>query len=105
MSLLPPHNNIITKDSLFINENQIELPSHNKKYCYIEENNIIEDNNIDNKIKSILSNPNYLNNIPLLIKTNKKEYRTSIVSRYNNNILTLNNEIIPVSEIISIEVI
>lgn len=87
-------------------KNSNKLKSNNTKYCYVEENIIPnKDNNLEDKIKSILSNPNYLSNISLLIKTKNKEYKTSIVSKYNNNILTLNNEVIPVDEIISIDVI
>ena len=87
-------------------KNKISLPSNNKKYCYVEENKKIDrDDTIENKIKLILNNPNYLNNIPLLIKTKDKEYKTSIVAKVNNNILTLSNEVIPVSEIINIEIL
>ena len=85
-------------------KNKIELTSHNKKYCLVEENEI-KDKDVENIIKSILSNSNYLNNIPIIIKTRNKEYRTSIVSKYNNKILTLDSEIIPISEIIDIEVL
>jgi hypothetical protein len=87
-------------------KNKISLPSNNKKYCYVEENNYVDNNKkIEDKIKLILNNPNYLNNIPVLIKTKNKEYTTSIVSRVNNNLLTLSNEVIPVNDIVSIEIL
>lgn len=85
-------------------KNIISLNSHNKKYCIVEEkNNINTKTNVEEKIKSILNNSNYLNNISVIIKTKNKEYRTSIVAKVNNNILTINNDKIPLNEIVSIE--
>jgi len=84
---------------------QNNLENHNKKCCYIPNRNIIKESNIDEKIKYILSNSNYLSNISVIIKTKDKEYKTSIVSKVNNRILTLDNNIIPVSEILDIEIV
>jgi hypothetical protein len=94
------------KPELYKCENN--LKSHNKKYCYVNNKILsddIKDNLIDEKIKFLINNPNYLNNIKVLIKTKNKEYKTSIVSKVNNKILTIDNEIIPVDEIISIDII
>ena len=78
--------------------------SNNKKYCYVEEQNNIQDiEKIENKIKSIIHETN--NNNQVIIKTKTNEYKTIIVAKVNNNVVTLNNDKIPISEIINIEII
>jgi hypothetical protein len=75
--------------------------SNNKKYCYVEEQNNIQNiEEIENKIKSIIHETN--NNNQVIIKTKDKEYKTIIVAKVNNNIITLNNDKIPIKDIISI---
>ena len=77
--------------------------TNNKKYCYVEEqtnNQSIEE--IQNKIKNIIHETN---SNQVIIKTKDNEYKTIIVAKVNNNIITLNNDKIPINEIISIEII
>ena len=73
--------------------------NNNKNYCYVEER-VQENENDEMKIRDIIheNNDKYV-----LIKTRSNEYKTVIAAKVNNNIITINNDKIPISEIISIE--
>ena len=83
---------------------------NNKKICYVEKSNDLnvttsenEDNNIMELLNEIFSGIGYSYNIPVIIKTANKEYTTSIIAKTKKNIITLDNEVIPISEIVSIK--
>lgn len=76
--------------------------SNNKKYCYLE-NESIKEENINDKLENIFNGIGYSYNIPVSIKTKTKEYNTSLVSKTKNNIITLDNDVIKIDEIISLE--
>jgi len=91
--------------------------NNNKNYCYLKDtsndninntnktniniNNIV-DKNINSTLDSIFNSLGYPYNINVLIKTKDKEYNTYLVTRNNNTITTLDNEIINMDDIISI---
>ena len=83
--------------------------TNNKKVCYLKEeteNDISNRTNnvsIITKIDEIFSGLGYSYNIPLIIKTKDQKYETSLIAKTNNNVVTLENEIIPISEIIDIQ--
>lgn len=83
--------------------------TNNKKVCYVKnqdedfESNANDKINISEKIDNIFKSIGHSYNIPLIIKTNTKEYNTNIIAKIKNNIITIDNEIIPISEIIYIE--
>lgn len=85
--------------------------NNNKKYCYLEEERSIPSEKVEKmnsisvkeELDNIFSGFGYSYNIPIIIKTSSKEYKTSLVSRTKNNVVTIENEIIPITEIISIE--
>ena len=52
------------------------------------------------KINDILNN---LYNIPVIIKTQKKQYETYIISKTRSHIITIDKEAIPLEEIILIK--
>lgn len=87
--------------------------NNNKNYCCLKEsenninntniniNNII-DKNINSTLDSIFNSVGYPYNINVLIKTKNKNYNTYLVTRNNSTITTLDNEIINIGDIISI---
>jgi len=85
--------------------------NNNKKYCYLEDEKTVQKQqsergrlfSVKEELDNIFSGFGYSYNIPLIIKTTSKEYKTSLVSRTKNNVVTIENEIIPITEIISIE--
>lgn len=76
--------------------------SNNKKYCYLK-NEQEKEENINEKLEKIFNGMGYSYNIPVTIKTTSKEYNTSLVSKTKNNLITLDNDIIKIDEIISLE--
>ena len=82
--------------------------NNNKNYCYLKENNSsnnlnnIVDKNINYTLDSIFNSVGYPYNINVLIKTKNKNYNTYLVTRNNSTITTLDNEIINIGDIISI---
>lgn len=96
--------------------------NNNKKICYLKEVDSTNINNLSSKIEEdsnhfledepsinrvlnqIFSGIGYSYNIPVTIKTKNKTYHTSLITRTNYHIITLDNEVIPISEIINISI-
>ena len=87
--------------SLFKNTNS-NLNNHNKDYCYVNKAEYKEINNVRGEIIKLINKPNIFQ-IPLIIKTKDKTIITRIIKADNNSLLTINNEIININDIISIE--
>ncbi len=81
--------------------------SNNQDVCYAKEEIKNISNNINTNIEKILDNlfkeDGYIFNKPLIITTKDKSYDTAIVKKTNNKIFTLTDDIIDISDIISIE--
>ena len=78
--------------------------NNNKKSCYVSLEPIeIEKDELDITLDEIFSGLGYSYNIPLIIKTTKDNYQTSLIAKIKNNLITIDNEIIPISEVISIK--
>ncbi len=80
--------------------------TNNKNYCYL--NDELPRNNqfsIEEKITKIFNGLGASYNIPVLIRTYNKEYRTSLVSKTKNNLVTLDNEVIKIEDILSLEIL
>ncbi len=84
--------------SIYKNEINKKI-KNNREVTYIKE----EKQNINEIIDSIFNGVGYSYNIPLIITTKDKIYKTSLISRNKTNINTLDNQSIPISEIITIE--
>lgn len=87
------------KQSIFKNKS-INPIDHNKKSTHVKEVNT----DIKEELNEIFKNK-YPFNIKVHIKTNNKEFNTYLVSRTQSTITTLNDEIINIDEIISIDII
>lgn len=85
--------------------------NNNKKTCYIrnitdKENivlNTMDNNEIDLVIDEIFNDIGYSFNIPVIIKTNNKTYETSLITRTNGYLLTLDNQKIKLDDIVFIQ--
>ena len=75
--------------------------NNNKKVCYLTKEEPIS---ILNKINSLFKGYGYSYNIPVTIKTPNNIYHTSIIAKSTNNIITLDNDIIPLKDIIDLEI-
>ena len=84
--------------SIYKNEINKKI-KNNREVTYIKE----EKQNINEIIDSIFNGLGYSYNIPLIITTKNKVYETSLISRTKTKINTLDNDSIPINEIISIE--
>lgn len=78
---------------------------NNKEKCYVETNKHIGESadEMDISLDEVFSGLGYSYNIPLIIKTIEKEYKTSLIAKTKKNIVTIDNEVIPINEIISIK--
>ena len=85
--------------SIYQNEINKKI-KNNREVTYIKEEN---KELIIDTINAIFNGIGYSYNIPLIITTKDKIYETSLISRNKKNINTLDNQSIPISEIITIE--
>ena len=88
-----------TLPSLFKNDN-IRFKDNNKTNCIIKES---VNNNVLDTIKEIFNSRGYPFDKKVIIKTKEKIIKTYLVSLLNNKVKTLNDEIINIEDIITIE--
>ena len=91
-----------------IYQNEITKSIKNNKTVFRfknEETNssLEEDKTITDTIEEIFNGIGYSYNIPVTIMTKEKTYKTTLVSKTKNNIVTIDNEVIPIKEIITLE--
>ena len=87
---------------LYKNENSI-ITDNNKKVCYLEKKKkklVMEELN---SIFNDLNTQNINNNIKVFIKTKKKSYETSIIIKTKKDIITIDDERIPIEDIVYIK--
>ena len=101
-------------------ENQIDKKINNNKEVFDSTREILEIINSDrksinggiinnndisvlDKITQLINTNGYIFNIGVLIKTKDNQYNTHIASVINNHIITLDNDIINIEDIIDIE--
>lgn len=92
--------------------------NNNKEYSYGSEE-VINDNNkekniekiknitlnVEQKINKIFSSSKYIYKIDVKIKTKDSEYTKRIIGKNNKNLITKDNELIPIDNIIDIEIV
>ena len=83
---------------LYKNENITQ--THNKTYCYIKNTN----EKLDDKLNKIFNGLGHSYNIPVIIKTKDKEYNTSLISRTNNRLITIDNDVIKIDDILYLDI-
>lgn len=86
--------------------------NNNKKICYLktpeqqlEQKQEDKQTQIEirQQIREIFSSLSHPYTIPVIIKTKEKVYETYLIAKNKNNIITLDNEIIDISDIESIK--
>lgn len=77
--------------------------NNNKEYCYLK-NNTSEDIEyiITEKLNSIFHGVGYPYNKTVEIITKDKTYQTSLLTRTKNSVITINDETIPIKDIITL---
>lgn len=99
--------------SIFANKINKNI-DNNKKIYYsdLEQNKIKEQQNnnflkpqinINQKINKIFNSPKYVYKADVTIKLKDKTINKKIIGKNNNNIITIDNELIPISDIEDIE--
>ena len=80
---------------------------NNKKSCYLIETktnqNTPNNFSIDKIITEVFSGIGHPYNIPLIITTITEKYDTCLIAKSKSNLITLENQVIPISEVINIE--
>lgn len=81
--------------------------NNNRHSCYVENEPLrLNEDYIQDKnevLDEIFSGIGYSYNIPIIIKTKNKTYDTSLIARTKYNVVTLDNDVISLNEIISIK--
>lgn len=76
---------------------------NNKKVYYMKTGeNEIRSSSIEEELESIFHTLGYSYNIPVEIKTKDNTYHTSLVTKTKENVLTIDNQIIPIKDIVQI---
>ena len=91
----------MNKPKLFKNEN-VKV-NNNREACLLKNINN-NDQNFEKVLDSIFNSFSSMYNTKVIIETKDKTYKTYLVSRTNNNIMTINREIIPIKEIVNIRI-
>ena len=77
-----------TSQELFYGNKSVPKSTHNK--------------DIKGIIKNLFQSKNYVYKLDVIIETNKKTIDTSIVGQTGNNLITINNELISINDIVDI---
>lgn len=87
-----------------IYQNKKEIKSNNQiEYQINNKTPIKKDINIKDKINSIFKSNNYIYKIPVIIKTkNNEEKNTYIIGKTNRYLITIDNELIQINDIVDI---
>ncbi|MCH5167153.1 MAG: hypothetical protein J1F35_04585 [Erysipelotrichales bacterium] len=58
--------------------------------------------NVEEKINKIFNSNKFVYKIKVLINTKEEEINTTIIGKVNHNLITINNELIPIKDILDI---
>lgn len=82
--------------------------NNNKTICYLKNEESLDPYigipTIQEKIDQVFSGFGYSYNIPVTIKTPNRVYETSLIAKTESNIITLDNDVIPISNIIDFQI-
>ena len=82
-----------------------DIRNNNKKTYYSNEKPSIERKKPSVKLQDLFASPSFIFNIRVLIKTKEENYNTRIAGKMGNNIITVDNKVIPIRDIIDIQLI
>lgn len=92
------------KEKIYVNKINKKI-DNNQSYCDVhkEENMVIKhvDNglSVEEKLKKLFNTNGYIFNVDVKIITDNKTYNTKIAGKVGNSIITLDNDIIHISDI------
>ena len=83
------------------NQSFYDIKEENNDYTLVKDNNktINENLSVKEKIDKLLNRNGYVFNVDVKIITYNKEYQTKIAGKVNNHLITLDNDIINISDI------
>ena len=82
--------------------NRIDKDIRNNEKIYNSMNDISCEYDIQKKIKDIFDSPEYIYKINVTIVTNNDIINKKIIGKNNNNLITIDNEHIPIDSIVDI---
>ena len=96
------------KDLPKVFQNKIDKKFDNNRSIYYSNNSYEEDRSIDTrtilqKINDIFSSPNYVYKANVEITLKDKKVTKRIIGRNKNYIITMDNDLIPISDIVDIK--
>ena len=86
--------------------NNIKYEDNSQDLYYSKNNNIRKQTqkvDINTQIKNIFSSTSYVYKINVIITTTSKTFETTIIGKSNNYLITINNELISIKDIIDIQ--
>lgn len=94
--------------SVFVNKNII-YNDNNQKFFYSKvtkkdnRKNNMKKVDVFKKINDIFSSPKYIYKIPVKLETYHKTYDTFLVAKNNTEVVTIENDVIKINDIINVE--
>ncbi len=95
----------MSQGSMFANKITKKI-DNNEESCYVKNSEIIDETDnrtVNEKIKSIFNSRNYVYKADVLITTNSGLVEKTIIGKNSKNLITVTNELIPISSIIDIK--
>lgn len=91
-------------DKPLYNNEKVAVSKHEDREEKIEvKSPIVFEKNINQKIKEIFDSPKYVYKIDVLITMKDKKITKKIVGKNRNNLITIDNELISINDILDIE--
>lgn len=89
------------KDLPHVFKKNIGIKNNNKSISYVRNHTLKQESKIDilSKIDSLFKSTRYIFNIGVIIKTKDRVYDTKIMSRNNNSLLTVDDDVIFIKDI------
>lgn len=93
---------------VYANKIERKLCNNSKSFCLSKDHVEIEETkkekiNITKKIKDIFNSHNYIYKIEVEIETINGKYIKKVIGKNKDNLITIENELIPIKEIIDIK--
>ena len=79
-----------------------KLIDNNKKVYYMKEDRSVNTTSVEDELNSIFNSLGYSYNIPVEFVTKTSTYHTSLVAKTKENVLTIDNQTIPIRDIVRI---
>lgn len=100
--------------NVFANKN-VSTVSNNKEMYYSKENDLLENNNVSlenknirlimirKKINDLFNSKDFVYKVDAIVTTSEGDKEYTLIAKNNDNLLTINNESIPITDILDIK--